>query len=1215
MAETKTIPSTNASFPEYLDFQTLRKKGIEHCQSLGSDLWTDFNLHDPGLSILEVLCYALTDLGYRTNLPIADLLARSPEQKARDQADGSNGKPFDDNFFTAEQILTCNPVTLLDLRKLVIDVPGVRNAWIEQADSTETEIYLNDKTAELQYEVPEHLPKDDPGRIAAAKLTPDGLYVVYLELDDTVASDVDGAESVPVDRILGDVWKLLHRHRNLCEDFLDVVILGDEFVALCADVEIDASANPPEVLLAMYRQLDELLSPTINFYSLQEMLGRGKRIEEIYAGRPLTPLAELIKDCPGACSHGFIDEEELQQSKPRSKLHASDLYQVIMDVPGVLAVRDLMMVNYVNDRAQTCGEKWCLHLTPMHRQRFDLQRSKFVFYKEQFPLVIGDALKNAAERSLHEERNGGAKAPLESNQLDRAVPEGEYRQELGSYRAIVHEFPLVYGIGDGGIPESAPATRKAQVHQLRAYLLFYDQIMANYLAQLANLRELFSVRPDNRRGAENNRTYFTQRLSDVPGFGIPGIRDLLRNYNGGNAEKNGPPVPDDYPDYLDFMVEDSEEYASRRNDFLDHLLARFAESFTDYVMLMFDVNGQQHDNQRILHDKTEFLGSYPETSRNRGKGFDYSNRAYWNTDNVSGLENRLRRLLGIKPRRKNQDTTEQVSEHYSRGTLGHAEVVKVEGGWYWSVELAAVGDGDSVMLMSRHSHASEVDAREALDSFRILARDEQNYRRLAYSKFRHFGFGVLEPANEDGNTGERQILAEFPWLFPPDEMGKATARDEMMVKIEAFFDSNSPDVETEIEGKLHFFVVATDIADAEKVIFRSHRGYSSAEKAQEAATVFIAQAARSSEHKKFWRGGFVHYGFAVVGDDGIVLTEVERPWPTPQPRDIYLAQLLQTAIRDAMIALAEDETPLPFKLVETAPSYRCRLAGPQGVPFLESEEAQIVGRARADGFNSHEGRDEALQDSAASFKDIPQPGSHIDCSRFVELAQDNDNFRQVTSAEWCQHGFELLGEDGQTLARHPRLFATAEARDEYVQALQCLADTEGLHLVEHILLRPKNGFIEDVQAESEQQQEKLLPVGDGCRDANGKLCPVRADQYSFRATVVVPYWPRRFRATEFRRFFERTIRMETPAHVFLRICWVDVCQMRAFEDAYRQWLCALSHPSAECDRTAAHNALVDILFQLKSVYPTARLPGDEVTQPVILGQTILGTGAENDVNS
>src|SRR5690606_8107698 len=129
MPKNLTIPKDTSSFPDYLNWELLRNAGIKHIENLGSDLWTDYNLHDPGITILEVLCYALTDLGYRTNLDIKDILARSPEEK--NQAIRTVfDKPRDDNFYTAAEILSCNPVTLNDFRKLLIDVPGVKNAWL-----------------------------------------------------------------------------------------------------------------------------------------------------------------------------------------------------------------------------------------------------------------------------------------------------------------------------------------------------------------------------------------------------------------------------------------------------------------------------------------------------------------------------------------------------------------------------------------------------------------------------------------------------------------------------------------------------------------------------------------------------------------------------------------------------------------------------------------------------------------------------------------------------------------------------------------------------------------------------------------------------------------------------------------------------------------------------------------------------------------------------
>jgi len=65
-----------------LDFDLLRAEGIQHLENLATEVWTDFNAHDPGITILELLSYAITDLGYRTRmLPIADLLAGNDPTK------------------------------------------------------------------------------------------------------------------------------------------------------------------------------------------------------------------------------------------------------------------------------------------------------------------------------------------------------------------------------------------------------------------------------------------------------------------------------------------------------------------------------------------------------------------------------------------------------------------------------------------------------------------------------------------------------------------------------------------------------------------------------------------------------------------------------------------------------------------------------------------------------------------------------------------------------------------------------------------------------------------------------------------------------------------------------------------------------------------------------------------------------------------------------
>ena len=108
-----------------LDFPSLRQEGVALIQRLAGTTWTDYNAHDPGVTILEQFCYALTDLSYRINYDVEDLLGS-----------GSDGEGAADNcLFSPGEVLTGNAVTMIDFRKVVIDVEGVKNAWIEPVET------------------------------------------------------------------------------------------------------------------------------------------------------------------------------------------------------------------------------------------------------------------------------------------------------------------------------------------------------------------------------------------------------------------------------------------------------------------------------------------------------------------------------------------------------------------------------------------------------------------------------------------------------------------------------------------------------------------------------------------------------------------------------------------------------------------------------------------------------------------------------------------------------------------------------------------------------------------------------------------------------------------------------------------------------------------------------------------------------------------------
>src|SRR5579864_7556594 len=86
-----------------LDYAYLKARGVRLAQRLSSKIWTDYNEHDPGVTTIEQLCYALTELSYRAELPVADLLAQPLTGRIEARNHG---------LFTPRHILPCNPVSI-----------------------------------------------------------------------------------------------------------------------------------------------------------------------------------------------------------------------------------------------------------------------------------------------------------------------------------------------------------------------------------------------------------------------------------------------------------------------------------------------------------------------------------------------------------------------------------------------------------------------------------------------------------------------------------------------------------------------------------------------------------------------------------------------------------------------------------------------------------------------------------------------------------------------------------------------------------------------------------------------------------------------------------------------------------------------------------------------------------------------------------------------
>ena len=131
-----TIPKKVATQND-LDYSFLRGKGLEYIEQLASNLWTDYNSHDPGVTMLEMLSYAITDLGLRIKMPLENIL--SPKDDTE--------QDIGEQFYKATQILPSKPITEMDYRKLFIDISGVKNCWLKPFEKTVFVDCKNDKLA------------------------------------------------------------------------------------------------------------------------------------------------------------------------------------------------------------------------------------------------------------------------------------------------------------------------------------------------------------------------------------------------------------------------------------------------------------------------------------------------------------------------------------------------------------------------------------------------------------------------------------------------------------------------------------------------------------------------------------------------------------------------------------------------------------------------------------------------------------------------------------------------------------------------------------------------------------------------------------------------------------------------------------------------------------------------------------------------------------
>ena len=1067
------------------DYKLLRSEGIKHIEKLASKIWTDYNTHDPGITILELLCYAITELGYRSSYLIKDILAQSPD------SEGEEGR----QFFTASEILPCNPVTINDFRKIIVDVEGVKNAWIKKSNEQEQHFYVDARKNTLTCN---EGPEENLVEL-------NGLYEVMIDFDD----DITGKEK---EKTIKAVRNVLNEHRNLCEDFLSIEEVAHEQISICADIELKKDADVEEVLAQIYFKLSDHFSTNINFYTIEELLKKGKGAEEIFEGPLLV--------------HGFVDNDEIEAADLRTEIRVSDIINFIMDIDGVIAVRNLSLTNRTDGKILSSGEKWILQLSGLnHAAELDTENSKIIFYKEVLPYI---ADKETVSGKLNELKQFSKKYKLTGHETDFKIPAGEY-MDIEDYYPVQNEFPLCYGVGVEGIKESATNARKAQAKQLKAYLMFFEQILANYFSQLANVKCLFSM------DDAIDKTYFTQYLANVPG-----IEEIYIDSEKFQAE-------------LQNLLEESDLFEKRRNKFLDHLMGRFCEEINEYSMLLYSLL-QSGTNKELIRNKLAFLNDYDVISSQRGKAFDYS-AAFGNVDpyNISGMQKRIYRLLGFRSPnhfvieeekekfiirlydKKNPSNILFTSVYYDTkkdaeaglkyllcygDKEGNYKLNEKDGKYFYSYLKDGIKNIGATCLCENENEATEI--RDKAIYFFKNHFEEQNFPAVDFSN-ELLRINEINTGYDESKEKKYEIL-----LYDGNSIS------EILLK------SIEYDNKECAESILHYMLSHGDNSpNYEKVNKKKKIGFCFLNDCGEIIASSPAYADKNTRDKKlndtirFFRNRCDIEGFHVV--EHILL----RP-----KTKVKNSALLPVCLPATQSQENRSGKSFAFEMFQDKPKkktrrsqWRFRLRDEKNKIILKSEDYKY--------FQS--------------------------CRHTISLIKEyflDDGDIRILQDDKKRFYFNLIGKNSEVIGTSNFW----KSRTEVVNIIDALK--------EYFIGKTTSG--------------KNIGIYD-------------KDPYSFRISIIIPSWPEKFRDINFRRFVEKTIRMETPAHIYPRICWIDLLQMNVFEKKYKEWIAELNN-NTQTQKTLEE--MVNTLFNLKNVYPVVKLHDCESTDKnepqVILDYSALG---------
>lgn len=447
-------PLSLAEIDERINFDALYQQALAEVQRLAGKVWTDKGEHDPGVTLLQALAYAVSDVGYRHSLPLVDML--TPQDQGEQSGIFIEG-------FGPDRALTCGPVTEDDFRRGLLDLHTVDGTPGSDTGFLFRNVQLHRDTAQDQFEYYYEpgtkkmlfkKPGADAGDYQTLRVA--GTYRLYVEPSDAVSR----AEAEPV------LEEWLQNNRNLCEAVREVVWVApqDADIHMIVDLEDDCT-DPARVMAQIYEAGKALVSPQASHIPLAQMHELGFTNDEVFQGPRL--------------KHGWMTRMPPELDYPTAQsLTIEALAAVVLQIDGVAAIRHL-------GASAAQPPVWTL------------QRGAGTYIRlwgaDPFSRLANAAVVKLFKRGQQvsltaEEVKAKLKAEPRYDDSQVVVPFGRWRKPAKYYWAG-QRLPACYGLH-----EETPIVQEIQLHQ---FLLPFEQGLVDACSLLAQLPDLLSF---ERRG-------------------------------------------------------------------------------------------------------------------------------------------------------------------------------------------------------------------------------------------------------------------------------------------------------------------------------------------------------------------------------------------------------------------------------------------------------------------------------------------------------------------------------------------------------------------------------------------------------------------------------------------------------------------------------------------------------------------------------------------